>query len=309
MDNVEVSVIVVHKDKYPQLRSCLESLYRQTTGLRFEVIIVDNASEDDSVKRIARDFPAVTVVQAGSNLGFGRGNNLGVKNSSGDYLLFLNDDTVFLNNAVKDFADFATTHPELRIGAVGPLLQNKNGELAHSFGKFPRPFSQLSIYMDKLLSVGRERRIADAARHSSGTWVGVDFVTGAAMFVPRSVIEEVGAFDPGFFLYFEETELQHRMARAGYGRYILFGPRVIHLEGGGAPRSNWRRIQTYLGMFLYYRKTQTRAGYILFRIFLPLFVGIHFFHPSFSIRENLEFIRACQHALSSGKVRVKSAGR
>jgi GT2 family glycosyltransferase len=297
MEGIDVSVVIVHWDGYPLLRDCMRSIYKRTTGVRFEIVVVDNGSTDGSTDAAKRDFPDAIVVRAGKNLGYGHGNNLGSRRSSGKYLLFLNDDTVLLNNAVKGFFEFAEGHPELRIGAIGPLLRDGKGDAANSFGDFPHPFSQVPIILENLGITHRERKAIEASRRSSRKWFPSDFVSGAALFVPRKVFEEMGGFDEDFFLYFEETELQYRMAASSLRRYVLDGPLIIHLGGGGCARSNRIRIETYRGMFLYYRKTHGGGKLLLFRLFAPLFVVMHLFHPSFTLRENLEFVRVCRSEL------------
>lgn len=292
-DPVAVSVVVLHRNGYPMLRDCLLSVMRHTTGVSHEIIVVDNASTDDSLARLEADFPGVRVVKSAENLGFARGNNLGSRSASGKYLFFLNNDTKLFNDAVGMFHRFAVDHAADRWGALGGFLENGKNGIEHSFGKFPGPFFQFAVILENLGILHGERAYIQAALQSHKRWFSVDFMTGAALFVPREVFVELGGFDEDFFLYFEETELQHRMAEAGYLRYLIKGPRIIHYGGGGAPRSNWRRMETYRGMFLYYRKTQGRRNLLVFRFLSPFFIIGHLFHPAFKFRENLDFLRFC----------------
>jgi GT2 family glycosyltransferase len=297
MASVDVSIVVVHRNSYARLRRCLRSILENTVDLRFEIVVIDNGSTDESVASTEREFPGVFVVPVGRNLGYGRGNNRGYERTSGKYVLFLNDDTVLRNNAVGAMFSFAEEHPELRIGAIGALLESRQGSPSHSFGRFPHPLSQASIILTNLGLLKWELNVTASARRSSKRWFPVDFVTGAAFFVPRHVFAELKGFDEEFFLYFEETELQHRMALAGYGRYVIEGPRILHYGGGGGARSNWTRIETYRGLFLYHRKTRNRVMFLVFCMIALAFICAHIFNPAFTARENIEFIRSALSAL------------
>ena len=103
---MDVSVIIVNYNTYRLLSECLETLYAQTIGIQFEVIVVDNASNDDSEKNITKLYPQVKWLNSGSNIGFGRANNLGYSYASGKYIFLLNSDTLLANNAIKAFYDY-----------------------------------------------------------------------------------------------------------------------------------------------------------------------------------------------------------
>ena len=126
---MDVSIIIVNYNTKHLLEDCLSSLYALTQSIDFEVIVVDNASSDDSETYITRKFPQVKWINSGENIGFGRANNLGAKYADGKYLFLLNSDTLLLNNAIKAFYDYAETHSEEQIGALGCWLVDSNHNL------------------------------------------------------------------------------------------------------------------------------------------------------------------------------------
>jgi GT2 family glycosyltransferase len=285
-----VSIVIVHKDRYALLKACIESVVRYAGDTNIEIIVVDNGSSDGSVSRIVEELPSVRVISLCENVGFARGNNLGSKYATGRYLLFLNDDTLFIEDSLSVLLSFVEEHPELKIGAVGPILVDLKGNPVHSFGKFPSLIWQFIVALEKL---GLLQRQLEAKRHKHGGCRNVDYVTGASLLVPRQVFTEMKGFEEDFFLYFEDTELQHRMSKAGYGRYVVERARVVHLCGGGVPRANGTRIETYKSYFLYYRRTHILAAHVLFLTWILTFIWCHLFNTKYSIRENINFIIRC----------------
>ena len=124
---IDVSIIIVNYNTCELTKQCIDSVFEKTSGISFEVIVVDNDSKDDSIKVLSQDS-RVNFIESGANLGFGRANNLGIKHSTGKYVFFLNSDTLLLNNAVKKFWDFATTHSSFAIGALGCQLVDENNQ-------------------------------------------------------------------------------------------------------------------------------------------------------------------------------------
>lgn len=205
------------------LCDCLASVYKYTVDVRFEIIVVDNASTDGSEQCVRSSFPQVRWVNSGDNIGFGRANNLGAERAQGKYLFLLNADTLLLNNAVKLFFDYAEARQGERLGVLGCHLCDKEGKPNNSAGDFPTPLSEIGYLLGKA-GLAKARESAGAA--------DVGYVIGADMFVRRDVFHELGGFDPHFFMYYEETDLQYRMAQRGYLRRLIDGPRIVHLEGG-----------------------------------------------------------------------------
>lgn len=265
---MEVSIIIVNYNTCKVLCDCLQSIYIHTRDISCEIIVVDNDSQDNSRKMLTDKFPEVTLIASPENLGFGRANNLGIKHAKGEYLFFLNSDTLLLNNAVKIFHDYCLSSIE-KIGALGAILKSNNGKNIHSYGELITMKSELKELTAKYLKF-----LKDKKKHHPDDVINakeVGYITGAALFVPRNVYEELGGFDPRFFMYCEEVDWQCRMAEAGYKRIIIPGPEIAHLEGGSdASQSNiWsaNRLECiYKSKKLYLEKYNGGIKYRMFKI-------------------------------------------
>ena len=220
---MDVSIVLVNYNTRKLLADCLESIYRFTSDVTFEVIVVDNASSDGSEEYICKRYPGVNWVNSGENLGFGRANNLGASRAKGKYLFFLNTDTLLLNNAVAEFLAYAQAYEAAGVGALGCWLLDTNRKPTASYGFFPNAKNEIKYLLGKypLPTV----QMASTERL-------VDYVTGADLFVNKELFGRMGGFDPHIFMYYEETDLQYRMALAGWKRMIIPSPQIVHLEGG-----------------------------------------------------------------------------
>ena len=261
---MDVSVILVNYGTYDLTVQCVESIRRQTaSGLTYEIIVVDNGSPDGSGERLKTALADCRVILNARNEGFGAGNNLGLKEATGKYVFLLNTDTILLNDALGAFFRFFEAEGiTRRVGCAGCLLEDAHGNPMVSSGDLPTGARLLwgtikgywSRYVLRRPYTYTGQRIPDGCPSMDVGWVW-----GADMFIPRAVLDEIGLFDTGFFLYFEETDLQARMAKAGYGRLLLREPRIVHLAG--ASSHNVRRFAIYYrSMFHYIRKH---------RLFLP----------------------------------------
>jgi len=277
---MDVSVIIVNYNTYRLLSECLETLYAQTIGIQFEVIVVDNASNDDSEKNITKLYPQVKWLNSGSNIGFGRANNLGYSYASGKYIFLLNSDTLLANNAIKAFYDYAEMHINEQIGVLGCWLLDRNGNINNSYGQFPSPRSETNYLLGKIrLNIKHLQR--------KGV-IDVDYVIGADMFIHREVFEKFEGFDSNFFMYYEETDLQYRMAKAGYIRRIIDQPQIIHFEGGSFTKKGltFNRYMMAQRSYLYYiAKHYKGIKYITFRFFLCILRSFIFFQRNWTVKE------------------------
>ena len=144
---MELSIIVVNFNTKNILKDCLESIYRNTNGLEFEVIVVDNDSHDGSVEMIKGYFSQVKLMVNFENLGFAKANNQGMANARGDFVLLLNSDTLIKNNAIKTLVDYLKGHNEISI--VGPKLLNLDGSIAFSCKRFSNFINIIYLYFNK----------------------------------------------------------------------------------------------------------------------------------------------------------------
>jgi hypothetical protein len=232
--------------------------------VEFEVIVVDNASSDDSEPYIKEHFPQVRFIRSEENLGFGRANNLGAKYATGKYLFLLNSDTLLENDAISLFFQYMEKHGESElVGAIGCNLLDDKGEITHSYDCFLSPKSEIS-YLWKKLNKKQTYQLSVQEKDP-------DYITGADLFICHSLYKRLQGFDPHFFMYCEETDLQFRMAEMGWKRRIIMGPRIVHLEGGSFAQKglSYTRFLMWQHSYNYYiRKHYHSIGYALFRLTL-----------------------------------------
>lgn len=271
---INVSIIIINYNTKKLTKECLDSVFANTYGLEFEVIVVDNGSTDGSVDFFRSD-KRITFIESSKNLGFGKANNLGFKYAKGKYIFLLNSDTLLLNNAVKFFFEWME-QCDKTIACVGSLLMNKDGNIIYSYGDFP---SFKNIFLDLLVYrfINKKRGIP---KIESGTsFIPVDYVSGADLFIRRNVIEECGFFDPEYFLYYEETDLQYRYNLHGYKSGLIFTPKIIHLEGASSTsKRNLKKLKIHMqSRFIYCKKHFSKCEYILTRILFLLWVPIVLF--------------------------------
>lgn len=281
---MDVSVIIVNYNTKQLLANCLESIYCKTRDVDFEVIVVDNASKDGSENYICSRFLGVVWINSGGNIGFGRANNLGAKHAKGKYLFLLNADTIIGNNALKFFLDYARQHNDEKIGALGCWMLDRNGNKTHSGGRFPSLRSELSY-----LFAG----VKKSSKQLSHICY-VDYIIGADLFIPKKVYTELQGFDKNFFMYFEETDLQYRMAERGYMRRLIDGPIIVHLEGGcftvnGLTYNRFLMSQTSFNYYLW--KHSKGCNYVVFKIFIIIEKGFLVINSRLSFKEKLKLIK------------------
>ena len=235
--NANLSIIIVNWNSLAHLDKCLTSIYENTHGLDFEVIVVDNASFDGSEDLIASRFPQAKFVQSQTNLGFAGANNLGVGQSSGRTLLFLNPDTEVIGNALP--ALFAALEQVRDAGVVGAKLLNSDGTIQTScIQRFPSVLNQ-AIDAELLRTVFPKLRVWGIwpLLEKQSSPVAVEVISGACMMVMRSAFEQVGQFSTDYFMYTEDVDLCFKFHQAGLKNYYVDDAVVTH-HGGASSSAN-----------------------------------------------------------------------
>jgi GT2 family glycosyltransferase len=249
----DLSVIVVSYQCAEALTDCLESLAGCPWGVSTEVIVIDNGSTDGTADRVRRRFSGVRLIANAANRGFAAANNQGLAVAGGRHILFLNPDTRVHPGALDRIVE--ALDADATIGALGPQLVDANGAIQPSTRGFPTWTSLLHRHTPlRLLGVlgGAYRRYRmtgfDFTRPAD-----VDQVMGAAMAMPRAVLDRVGTMDERFFLYFEEVDLCRRIKAAGYR--VRFDPsgQITH-TGGESTAAVASHHLLYRGLFKYVRK-------------------------------------------------------
>jgi GT2 family glycosyltransferase len=231
----DVTVVVVTLNALPWLERCLDSVER------YETIVIDHGSTDGT-RELAQAKGAVLVEQ--ENLGFGAGNNAGIRVASGEYVLLLNADAWVLGDGVAELAGFADEHPDAAV--FGPRLRNPDGTLQRSARGFPTVWRLATEYLFL-------RKLAPRSELLNPLYVGgfdhdavreVDWLYAACLLVRRRATEEVGLFDEDFFMFSEETDWCYRFREAGWKTLFYPGAEVVHVggaaHGGRLYRENLR---------------------------------------------------------------------
>ena len=230
---MDVSIIIVNYNTKQLLLDCLASIYKQTKDIQFEVIVSDNGSIDGSIEAIKEMFPQVIIIENKANLGFGAANNRGLAIAKGEYIFYLNSDTVLLNNAVKIFYDYWNSASDKEnIGALGCNLQTDDGCYSISYADFPSPKKEYKYLWKCILSSLYIKKIYYFFNITEKDFykVGdVDFLIGADLFIKNN---EYANFDEQYFMYYEESDLQLKMKLNNLSRQLITGPKIIHYEGG-----------------------------------------------------------------------------
>jgi GT2 family glycosyltransferase len=225
-----LSIIIVSFNARTDLVNCLLSLKKNPPALPHEIVVVDNASADDSVAA-AQKIPGVRVIEMGRNAGFSAANNAGIRASRGDLLLLLNSDTLVPPGAIDALVARLIATPSA--GIVGPRLIDADGNPELSFGKMISPWNELR----------QKRRGAEWIARETAREQFVDWVSGACLLVSREDAERAGLLDERFFLYTEDVDFCHSVR--DLGRKVLFTPEVTitHLRGrsrGSRPEASQR---------------------------------------------------------------------
>lgn len=258
-----VSIIIVNFEGAELTRSCVASIKRFAAGHPYEIIVVDNNSSGGEADVLKSTLPECRVIPSPENRGFGWANNLGASKAGGDLLFFLNNDTVLASDVVARLAFRMLENP--RRGIAAPALTNADGSRQLSWGKHP------SLLLEWVTRREKKRNPVPPPE-------AYDWVTGAAMMVRRSAFEEVGGFDDGYFLYFEDADLCRRITNAGFTVDLFPDISLIHLGGktreraGEKIRVEYRRSQLrYYDKFLSLPERLLLRGYLLLK-FLPRLV-------------------------------------
>ena len=281
----DVSIIIVSWNTREILHNCLKSIYEQTRAIRFEVILVDNASTDSSQEMVRLEFPQVTIIANNVNRGFAGANNQGIAIANGRYVLLLNPDTVVLDDAIAKTVAFADLHHDVAV--VGCKVLNPDGSLQRSCFMFHSLLNMfLAVtYLYKLFPKNRFFGRQEMTWWDYEDVREVDTINGCFMLIRREAIENVGTMDERFFMYGEETDWCYRFKKAGWK--IMFSPEgeIIHLGGQStAQRAGEMVIQLRLSILQFIGKHYSRLTFymaclltvIFFAVRLPVwcFIGL-----------------------------------
>lgn len=251
--SVDLSVIIVTYNSRGLTLACVASVLAEQArgGPQTELIVVDNASTDGTADALRELAPGANVLVQGSNLGFARGNNVGLAAARGRYLLLLNSDTEVRAGALAALVAFMDSHAES--GACGPMLLNPDGTLQPSGRDLPT-LGSLFADMTKLHRLRRRNLYAQVGR-DYGEVAAVGELSAAALLVRRTVYEQVGGLDPAFFAYYEDVDWCKRIGDAGYRIYYVPAARIMHhWQGTSRQVSELAYAAGHDSLRIYFRK-------------------------------------------------------
>lgn len=307
---IDISIIIVNYNTKDLLKNCIDSILKNTFNITYEVIVVDNASSDNSVDMLKSEFKEVKLIESKVNGGFAYANNLGIKISKGRYTFLLNSDTIILKDVLEKMVIYMDENKE--IGLLGPKLLNEDRTHQTSISAFPT-FKREVYHIYKLKNVlkipfiknffvkfGGKLGSKDLEQYMKNfqnieSPERVQVLVGAALLIRREVIEDIGMLDERYFMYYEEIDFCYQACKAGWHRvYYPYGE-IVHLIGQSSEKiGDVTFYERYRSMILYFRKNCGRSKEILVRINLVIallfrIIGMSFvqiFKFSKSIREN-----------------------
>ena len=270
---MDLSVVVVTYSSREHILACLRSLERARGALDMEVVVVDNASPDDTAGYVRREHPSARVIDSGGNLGYSTAANLGIRATSGEFVLVLNPDSEIGPGALETLVAWMRSHP--RTAIAGPRLVGPDGIPEHSGRSFPGPqtilFNRYSLLTRFFPGNPWSRRylLADWDRNSSRS---VDWLSGSCMCVRRTAIDQVGGMDEGYFMFNEDVDWCHAMKDAGWSIDYVAQAAVMHRIGASHGRTSERVVrERHRGMIRYFRKYHSSHPILLALVGL----GVH----------------------------------
>lgn len=265
---IDLSIIIVSWNVRQLLEACLRAIEAGSGRLGLEVIVVDAGSTDGSVAMVGEQFPWVRLLPHRENLGFPRGNNIGLAAAKGRYHLLLNPDTEILGDGLTIMVDYMERHAN--VGVVGAQLLNPDGSVQSSRRRFPTLATGFfeSTWLEGMAPAGLLHRYYMRDFPDTAT-VDVDWVMGACLMVRQRVAAQVGPLDEGYFMYSEELDWCRRIKQAGWRVVYLPAAQVIHHMGKSSEQAvTARHINFQRAKLRYFRKYHGRLASSALRLFL-----------------------------------------
>jgi GT2 family glycosyltransferase len=265
---VDISVIIVNWNTRQYVLDCIRSMLACRGNYGLEIIVVDNASQDNSILSIKENFPQVRIISNTENVGFARANNQGIEMAQGRYVALVNSDVLFLEDSLGLMLGYMDQNPE--VGILGPKLLWQDQTLQGSCRKYP------SIWNTLCPAIGLTGLFPKASFFSGEHMVGyfnhdriqdVDALVGAFLLVRRSALQQIGGMDDQYFMYCEEVDWCKRFSSAGWKIRFFPDTKVIHYGGGSSAGEPVRFFREYcLSNLRYWNKHHSRLLVMAYRL-------------------------------------------
>ena len=271
---IDISAIIVNWNTKDLLAECLNSLSSQTYADRMEIIVVDNASSDDSMQMVKRDFPYVKVIQNQENLGFARGNNIGIRQSSGRYVCLVNSDVRLLPDCLSPLVQ--QLDQDTTIGIIGPKVLWPDMTLQDSCRKFPGLWNNLCelLRLNRLFPKSNFFSGEHMKHFDHTTTKNVDGLVGCFLMIRRTALDQAGVFDERFFIYSEETDLCKRFRQQNWKIVFYPGAQIIHHVRKSSEKDPFRfSFEQLKSKIKYWKKHHSRPAVAAFMLIVLLNQG------------------------------------
>ena len=243
---MQLSIIIINYNTFALTCNCIQSIYDKLVDVDFEIVLVDNASIECDPMLFKQKFPTINLVVSPVNSGFTGGNNLGVDNAKGDYLLLLNSDTELINNAPKICLDHLLQHKE--VGMATCQLQYPDGRIQYNCRRFRTiSWELLEVFpLYKLLPKAKREELMLHHYFDHQSFADCDWVWGAFMLFPKSIIQQLPRkkLSDDFFMYCEDTLWCWDFKQLGYQVHFLPQAKVMHVHKGSVSKDKWLKIRT-----------------------------------------------------------------
>ena len=260
----KLSIIIVSYNVKYYLEQCLDSVQRAIKGIDAEVFVVDNHSKDGSVAYLEHRFPNVNFVSSNHNLGFARANNIGIRDSDGEFVLLLNPDTIVGESVLNKCINFMELHEDA--GACGvEMLQSHGDPAKESRRGIPDPLTAFFKMSGLCARFPKNPRLGHY--YMGGlSWDKpgrIEIASGAFCMLRRSALDKIGLLDEDFFMYGEDIDLSYRLLKGGYTNYYL-PLRILHYKGESTQRGSFAYVHVfYDAMLIFFRKHYSHLSFLL----------------------------------------------
>lgn len=270
---MNLSIVIVNYKTFDLTRDTINSIFKYSYPFTYEVVVVDNASGDDSLERLKDYFDdKVKFIASEENNGFAAGNNQALRQVNSDYVLLLNSDTVVWENTLEEIYNYMEKHDE--VGACGCRVRLEDGNLDKAC---KRTFPNVKNSFFRLFHIPNSSKDDNynLTNLPDDEVYEIDCLTGAFMFIRKDALDEVGFLDETFFMYGEDIDLCYRIKKAGW-KIIYFGKSSItHLKGASSKKQKNKLIyEFYRAMYIYYRKHHADESSFIVNIVVYLGIGL-----------------------------------
>lgn len=270
---MKISVVIVNYNVKYYVGQCIDSVRRALQGIDSEIIVVDNHSRDGSVDYLSK-IEGVRIIESGHNLGFSKANNIAIRQSTAEYVLMLNPDTIVAEDAIRMIIDFADSHPQA--GGIGVRMHNDWGTTARESRRgLPSPMTSFYKIIGLSKRLPQHRKYG---RYYMG-WLPwdspsrIEVVSGACFLVRRKALDEVGLMDEDYFMYGEDIDLSYRLLKGGWENWFVPAD-IIHYKGESTQKTSFNYVHVfYNAMLIFMRKHYSHLSWL---IICPLQIAVYF---------------------------------